>query len=328
MFERVLLGVTKLRRALAARYLFDNWYTLLIRDAMARLGFNTELTARVSDCTIELSIETFEILVSRFSRGLIKPLRCVDGELYINNSRVPSRISRINEFHALSSGWIYDDNFNCWVKGDTKFKRMYLSILEVFDYGVYDALDVRDRVVVDVGAFVGDSAIYFALRGAKKVIAIEPHPGAYAEMLENIRINNLESVIVPVNAGLAGRSGKIRVEDVDEERTSVTFHKLSDMGSVEAVTLDEIVDRFSIHGGAVLKMDCEGCEYEVLPLTKPETLNVFDQVLIEYHSGYRTLRDILESYGFSTSIKPAGSNVPVSKQGYIVASHRTQESHM
>ena len=40
----------------------------------------------------------------------------------------------------------------------------------------------------------------------------------------------------------AGRSGKIRVEDVDGKRTAGTFHKLSDMGSVEAVTLDEIID--------------------------------------------------------------------------------------
>jgi len=45
--------------------------------------------------------------------------------------------------------------------------------------------------MVDLGAFVDDSAIYFALRGAKRVIAIESHPGAYAKMLENIKLNNL-----------------------------------------------------------------------------------------------------------------------------------------
>jgi len=71
---------------------------------MARLGFNTELTARIGNCTIELSIETFERLVSRFSRGLIRPLRCVDGKLHINNLRVPSRVSRVDEFYVLSSG--------------------------------------------------------------------------------------------------------------------------------------------------------------------------------------------------------------------------------
>jgi len=76
--------------------------------------------------------------------------------------------------------------------------------LKFFEYNEYDALNVNDHVVIDVGAFIGDSAIYFALKGAKKVIALEPHPGAYAEMLENIRLNNLEDRIIPVNAGLGG----------------------------------------------------------------------------------------------------------------------------
>jgi FkbM family methyltransferase len=90
---------------------------------------------------------------------------------------------------------------------------------------MYKSLSVKDRVVVDVGAFVGDSAIYFALRGARKVIAIEPRTGAYKEMLENIRLNKLEDVIVPINAGLASRHGRIRIESIDIERTAVTYHK-------------------------------------------------------------------------------------------------------
>ena len=69
--------------------------------------------------------------------------------MYINDSRGPFRISRIEEIYALSSGWMYDDNRNCWVKGNVKFKRMYFQILEIFDDGVYEALDVRDRGVVD-----------------------------------------------------------------------------------------------------------------------------------------------------------------------------------
>jgi len=55
-----------------------------------------------------------------------------------------------------------------------RFRHTYRSILEVFDYGEYEPLSVEGRVVVDVGAFVGDSAIYFALKGARRVIAIEP----------------------------------------------------------------------------------------------------------------------------------------------------------
>ena len=55
----------------------------------------------------------------------------------------------------------------------------------------YDSVDYRGRVVVDVGAYVGDSSIYFALRGAKKVYAIEPDRDAYSELLVNIELNNV-----------------------------------------------------------------------------------------------------------------------------------------
>jgi FkbM family methyltransferase len=101
---------------------------------------------------------------------------------------------------------------------------MYGPILEIFDHGEYKSLSVKDRVVVDVGAFVGDSPIYFALKGAKKVIAIEPCSGAYAEMLENVRLNNLENIIVPVNAYLVSEQGKAHLED-DEIKDSMSTHQ-------------------------------------------------------------------------------------------------------
>ena len=57
---RVVEMLTKVRRALYSRYLFDNWLSLLIKFALTRLGFNVKLVARVGDCTFELSLETFE----------------------------------------------------------------------------------------------------------------------------------------------------------------------------------------------------------------------------------------------------------------------------
>ena len=51
--------LAKARRALASRYLFDNWLSLLIKYALTRLGFNVKLVARVGDCTFELSPEAF-----------------------------------------------------------------------------------------------------------------------------------------------------------------------------------------------------------------------------------------------------------------------------
>ena len=52
------------------------------------------------------------------------------------------------------------------------------SVVETFVRGDYEVPEVlsglRGRDVIDVGASVGDTALYFVLNGAGKVIAVEP----------------------------------------------------------------------------------------------------------------------------------------------------------
>ena len=52
-------------------------------------------------------------------------------------------------------------------------------ISENLVYEQYKILDVSNKDVVDVGAALGDTAIYFALKGAKHVYAFEPYPYSY-----------------------------------------------------------------------------------------------------------------------------------------------------
>jgi len=262
----------------------------LIRHALTRLGFNVKLMARVGDCTFELSPEAFGCLAVRASYGAIE-ISCVDGELYVNGGRY-------GKYHGA---WVYDNSCNCYVRNNVKFRQIYWAIYQVFDCGEYEPLDVSGRVVIDIGAFVGDSAIYFALsRGAKRVIAVEPHPGAFAEMLDNIRLNNLEDVIIPINAGLAGKPGKVCIEDVGVEATGATYHRPGDCpNAVPVVTLSELISRFGINvDDAVLKMDCEGCEFDVI-LNDYDHVRSFKELIFEYHPRFvnKSLEDLLNVLG-------------------------------
>jgi len=287
---RIAEMLRKVRRALASRYLFDNWLSLLIKYALIKIGFNVKLTAKVNNCIFELSPEVFGCLTDRASRKLVK-LSCINGELYINGGRY-------GEYHGA---WVYDNSCNCYVRNNVKFRQIYWAIYQVFDCGEYEPLDVSGRVVVDIGAFVGDSAIYFALsRGAKRVIAVEPHPGAFAEMLDNIRLNNLEDVIIPINAGLAGKPGKVCIEDVGVEATGATYHRPGDCpNAVPVITLSELISRFGINvDDAVLKMDCEGCEFDVI-LNDYDHVRLFRELIFEYHPMFvnKSLEDLLNVLG-------------------------------
>ena len=65
--------------------------------------------------------------------------------------------------------------------------------------------------VLDVGAFVGDTALYYARRGAF-VVAVEPVPGNFELMLRNLELNpDLKSGILPINAAVGGEDGFVEL---------------------------------------------------------------------------------------------------------------------
>ena len=134
---------------------------------------------RVDDCVIRTEPSVLERLISRFARGYIhiNSLKRVNGRLFINNVEVIDirDIVYSLEIWALINGWRYDETCSCWMRNNVKFKRMRRIILEIFDGKIYERLNVdnriiNNRVIVDVGAYIGDSTAYFALKGAKRLL--------------------------------------------------------------------------------------------------------------------------------------------------------------
>ena len=142
-------------------------------------------------------------------------------------------------------------------------------ILEAFDYGECEGVDVDGKTVVDVGASYGETAVYFLKRSAKRVIAIEPCPEAFKEMLENIGLNGVGDRVVPVNAAISSKRGAICVKCPSRRH------------AVDAIR-SGTCEKYDLCGG-VLKMDYEGCEYDVV-LNDYEHVKLFDEVHFEYHA--------------------------------------------
>jgi len=165
----------------------------------------------------------------------------------------------------------------------------------------YKWLDVKGKDVVDVGANIGDTAIYFALKGAKHVYAFEPYPYFYNIAKKNIKLNHLEDKITPLNEG-CGKSGFVAIRK-DYENTGGTDLKNFKKGKkIRIVSLDEIVKRFNLKHAA-LKVDCEGCEYNLILNASDDALKAFDQIIMEYHYGYKNLVKRLRQAGFKVKYK-------------------------
>jgi FkbM family methyltransferase len=199
------------------------------------------------------------------------------------------------------------------------------DIPAVFINEEYKFLSVKNEYVIDIGANIGDSAIYFALNDAKKVIALEPYPYSFDFAVKNVEQNNLKDKITVLNAGY-GKDGKITVDK----------NKITDAGSelieskegkeINVYSLKTLLDNYGIKE-AILKMDCEGCEYNLLN-EDVDTLKKFKRIQIEYHYGYKNLKDRLEECNFEVkytepnkSHNKCASN-PNMFIGYIYASRK------
>ncbi len=187
--------------------------------------------------------------------------------------------------------------------GEEQLGNTLRLIKEQFIEQQYSWLEVKNKVVIDIGANVGDSAIYFALKGAKHVYAFEPYPYSYGIATQNVRLNGLEGRITLLNEGCGKEKRKIKI-DVSYKNFGGTDLKNFENGTnINITTLGELVKRFDISSEAVLKIDCEGCEYGVLLNTENSNLRKFKQIQIEYHYGYLNLKKKLEDAGFNVSRK-------------------------
>jgi len=167
----------------------------------------------------------------------------------------------------------------------------------VFFKKVYSFLPVKNRFVIDIGANIGDSSIYFALCGAKKVIALEPFPKNNQTAQKNIEANHLLNKIILILAGCSKEKSEIIINSEQEGAGSATDETNSGI-KVPFITLENLVNQYDIPNDSVMKIDCEGCEYDVIMSSSKSLLRKFTHIEVEYHYGYRNLEKKLEECGF------------------------------
>ena len=172
------------------------------------------------------------------------------------------------------------------------------DVEEVFEHECYSWLPVKDRIVLDVGANVGDSSVYFAIKGAKHVHAFEIVPSTAQLCKENVMGNDLGEIVTVHNIGI-GNPRKVRIRSDLIADGSYQVNDNVGGGEIEIKSMNHVVDELKI-ADAVMKIDCEGCEYDVINPSNIELLKRFSHIIGEYHYHYGSLKKTLEDAGFST----------------------------
>lgn len=192
-----------------------------------------------------------------------------------------------------------------WIIKETCLDRQY----ELFGTKVEDGW-----TVIDIGAGLGDFAILIARENPNsRIYAYEPFPESYQLLQENIVLNDVHNISA-FQMAVGARSGKMRLFATGEAvQHTTTVHGQPEgpipCAEVQGLALDDVLVINGIERCDFLKMDCEGCEFEVLFGASPATLERISRMCLEYHDGFTQfahtdLIRYLHQHGFQTRVTP------------------------
>ncbi len=200
--------------------------------------------------------------------------------LLLSKLKRSPKMARIREYTNLL---YYDPKF-------VKIEMSHFDVIEVegCKYRVCDQIDCVRRakgnpwfervrntdIVVDIGANIGAITIPLA-KVAKKVYAVEPL--FYKELEENLRLNGIKNVeIIPFGIG-EGCSRVIKFGPKSAKVKIITFGELKRQ-------IGEQID--------FLKMDGEGCEWEI----GPSELKGIRELRMEFHIARGNVKECRRKY--------------------------------
>ncbi len=177
------------------------------------------------------------------------------------------------------------------------------DVVNIFLKNDYTDLPVKGKTVIDIGSNIGDSLLFFALSGADRIIGLEPFPKNYEKAKKNVEINNFSDKITVLLAGCSATSGHTKIDPDYDSGVDSKLDAFDHGVNVPLLTLKNILNNYNIPNESILKMDCEGCEYETILTASNEILERFSHIIVEYHHGYKNLKKKLEECGFKVYVK-------------------------
>jgi len=146
-----------------------------------------------------------------------------------------------------------------------------------------------DDIVIDIGANIGIFSIYLAKRfPLTKIYAFEPLPTSFHFLCKNLEENQVLNV-VPIPLAITADRRRMHLYGAKDNLGGANSYVYSantsyEIAEVSSITLDDIFKLLDLNAIKMLKIDCEGGEYEILPNAK--CLKSIEYLVGEFHYLY------------------------------------------
>jgi FkbM family methyltransferase len=189
------------------------------------------------------------------------------------------------------------------VRGKTTDIYIFEKIFILEDYNIASLTNLNPKFIIDGGAYVGYSSIFFANKFPDSlVIAVEPEKSNFA-ILEK---NTFQYVnIKRINTGIWNKNTLLKVKDLNVGHYGFIVEEAhgNDDYSIKAITISDICREYNHNEIDILKLDTEGAEKEIFSSNFDDWLSKTKMIIIELHDFNRegcteTFYSAINSYNF------------------------------
>ena len=152
---------------------------------------------------------------------------------------------------------------------DPRFLRPNNNIKSFYNYNIKSLKVQKDDVVVDCGAYIGDTAELYLkqIDGKCKIYAIEAFPSNFDILKKWIFDKKVGKKVIPVQIAVGSKEGVIHFSydsSSKDPRATMTAKKKNDSTEIKVTTIDNLFTKIYPSKVDFIKMDIEGAEKDAI----------------------------------------------------------------
>lgn len=169
------------------------------------------------------------------------------------------------------------------------------EIVNLDEYILNQFRDQENKIFIDIGANIGIATLIMAKLNPKSTIySFEPYTKVFNIMKMNIELNNLNNVKL-FNVGISSKNQdniKLNIYNewsgassmcADDDIFESYYKEDSAHTYISCVSFDEMIVRHNINDIYLLKIDCEGAEYDIIYGSERFKNRIIKNMVGEFH---------------------------------------------
>ena len=251
---------------------------LMLSQGRKKISFRSGFTFQLTWPQFRIIRDSYPLLqkcaITQEAEDLFRIKHCMS-EVAVDSSWLPLMCDLMQKFtiRQLQADLFNIKNNTLDLVGDI----CMLGCIQELETGEYN-LDYRGKVVLDVGGFQGESAVFFAMRGARKIIIYEPVATHIELIKRNVAANHVNAEIH--NEGVGDHDGTLKVSYTD---MNSSFGLQTDGLHTTEIRIRKAAAVIDESEADIAKFDCEGAEESLIHVPN-ETLRKISYYLVEVHS--------------------------------------------